>query len=796
MPKPNKSVIIKVAKANLKAERVKNFFAGSVIVLVAFLLTIVMTYGYNSFTKMKNESDFQAMFYNVDNQKIDQINKVEEINKSGLYKEVGSGRKDGLSLSILYTDQTMMELSNASIVQGNFPIKQNEIAIEKDYISAIKKTVNIGDQITVEFRNKASKEIQTNEFVISGFLQTTASGDDNRIGYNAIVSKAFISTDMFLSKGNYSVALSIKNADSYSNEELKSKIENLGQEIGISKKNIQINYVNVDTNNPSSTTTISIACIMLVIVMACWLVIYNIFYISISKQIKQYGQLRALGATRKQLKKIIFCEGRDLSLKYIPVGVFLGCLISWLIDPSIWLWIPDILFAILAALFTYLTVRISLNAPAKFAARISPIEAIRNVGASTSMKKGKKSSRKLTPLFLAILNVLRNKKKTMLTLLSLIFSGILFISLATLMNSVDPVARARSFFPNGGQFDVQINSELFSEKVTSNVLQSKNQLSDSLKKSILSISGVDNVISHQNLEATVNKVTSGDGDTIVGIKNISMNNIQLLRQHLLKGKIPEVESSDEEHILMNSDPNSELGHHGIRYDVGDKIQLIIDDGKREVEHEFTIIGEINNKEEGASFFLPYKAMQSVAGFNPNIRYEIIVNNSNEQQVKKELQNLISEKDTLKLVSFSEVVEIYKKGYKILSIAIYSFIIFIALFSIINLMNTIITTITSRKVEIGIMQAIGMDRKQLVAMLGYETGFLIVGSFTIALIVGNLIGYWISKVLGNIGGMSFIRYQFPLSAILLYVLAILLVQLGVIQFVRSSTSKQTIVERLK
>lgn len=194
----------------------------------------------------------------------------------------------------------MMDLSNANIVLGKFPTKENEIAIEKDFQLSDDRSLGLGDSISLQFRNNASKEFQTSQFVITGILQTTASGNENRIGYNALVSSAFVEADPFLSKEDYSAAISINNSSSYSNEELKSKIKEIGQRMGIPERNIQINNVNVDSNNLSGSTVITILSIMLIIVLACWLVIYNIFYISITKRIKQYGQLRAIGATKSR----------------------------------------------------------------------------------------------------------------------------------------------------------------------------------------------------------------------------------------------------------------------------------------------------------------------------------------------------------------------------------------------------------------------------------------------------------------------------------------------------------------
>lgn len=798
MSKINTLAAKKLSRANLKADRFKNYFAGSIIALAAFLSTVVLTFGYNSLTSLQNDSDFQAIFYEVSPDEVSRIEQVEEIDKVGLYLEVGREKQEERSLSILYTDQTMMDLSNARIVRGKFPTQSTEIAIEAGYFSADVPTPGIGDRIVVEFRNNISKKMQTNEFIISGLLQTTASGSTNRVSYNALVSKAFIDADPKLSKANYSAALSIENAGSYGNKELKAKIRDIGEQLGFSKQNVQINNMNVDTNNLSGSTVLTLFGILLVIGLACWVVIYNIFYLSIAKQVKQYGQLRALGATRKQIKTMVKYEGRYLSRNFIPVGVILGGLMSWGMSPSKWMMLPSLFLAIATGLFTALTVRISLNAPAKYAAKISPIEAIRYIEADNynDRKKEKKSLKRLTPFTLAGVNLSRSRKKTVLALSSLILSGILFISFATLLNSVDAISRAQSNFPNYGKFVIQINDELSSEMVSISDLQSENQLSESLKVNILSINGVNNVIDRQHIEAALKGANESEGPAVIGIENISKYNIESLRRHLAQGEIPEVDSSDDSYILMNS-ASSAFEYYGIKYAVGDHIPLIIGNDRDEVEHDFKIIGDVADKNSGTEFYLPSEVMQIVAPFNPNQSYEVVVaENTDEQMVKEALQQLIHNEDTLKLISFSETVNSYKTGFRTITITAYCYMIFIALFSLINLWNTVMTTINARRVEIGIMQAIGMDRKQLILMLWYETGFLIVGSLVVSLIAGNVIGYGLSESLGDIGGLSFIHYQFPWKPILLYVFAMLLVQSGVLKFIKGSISRQTVIERLK
>ncbi|WP_018751183.1 ABC transporter permease [Paenibacillus sanguinis] len=798
MSRQNLMMIKKLSKANLKADNVKLYFAGSIIALAAVLLTVVFTFGYNSFTNMQQDSDFQAIFNDVSEAKSIQLEQVNEVDKVGLYLEVGREKQEERLLSILYTDQTMMDLSYARIDEGKFPTKPNEIVIERDYFSKTSYKPGIGDRIVVEFRNNASKQMQMNEFVISGLLHTTASGEGNRISYNALVSKAFVDADPHLSKEKYSAAIRILNAGSYANEELKSTIKDIGKQIDLSEQNIQINHKNVDTHNLSSDTILTIFCILFIIALACWVVIYNIFYISIIKQIKQYGQLRALGATRKQIKKLVKYEGRYLSRKFIPAGVLLGCLISWAMNPFTWNLLPSIFLALAAGLFTELTVRFSLNSPANFAAKISPIEAIRYVGAETYTfkKKEKKSSKRLTPFTLAGMSLTRSRKKTTLTLLSLVISGVLFISFATLLSSVDSIAKTRHYFPNNGKFIIQVNNELYSETVNLSDLQSEDQLSGALKDDILSISGVENVVDRQYIEARVNGTEESEGPMVVGIEDISASNIESLRKRLVQGDIPEPNSSNNFQILMNSS-SGDFEFYDIRYQVGDRVSLIIGDDKNKIEHEFEIVGDLADKNLGVLFYLPSGVMESITPFNPNQSYEVILTqDTNEQMVKDELEKIIQNEDTLKLNSFSDMAKSNKAAFRTITIAVYTFMIFIALFSVINLLNTVMTSINARKFELGIMQAIGMEYKQLSAMLGYEAGFFIVGSFVISLIIGNLIGYGLSESLGNVGGLSFIQYHFPWSPILMYLIVMLLIRAVVLKIVRISTAQKTVVERLR
>lgn len=131
MSKINKSALKRVSNANLRAEKVKNYVVGSVITLAAFLLTVVMTFGYNSFSSMKNESDIQAMFLDISNEEVTLLQNVEDVQRVGLYKEIGWDKQAGPLLSLLYSDEAMMELSHAKIRKGSTRNRRMRLPLKK-----------------------------------------------------------------------------------------------------------------------------------------------------------------------------------------------------------------------------------------------------------------------------------------------------------------------------------------------------------------------------------------------------------------------------------------------------------------------------------------------------------------------------------------------------------------------------------------------------------------------------------------------------------------------------------------
>ena len=172
------------------------------------------------------------------------------------------------------------------------------------------------------------------------------------------------------------------------------------------------------------------------------------------RRISEYGQLRAIGTTTRQIRKIVIREGIILSVQYIPFGIIVGCLASYIISPAEWYAGPSIVCALVSSGITFFAVMFSVIRPARIAASVSLIEAVKYTGYTQDKRKNKKMSKRLSPVSLGMANVLGNKKKTILTFLSLTLSGILFIGAASVMSGVNPTERAKDSFLYGGEYQI------------------------------------------------------------------------------------------------------------------------------------------------------------------------------------------------------------------------------------------------------------------------------------------------------------------------------------------------------
>lgn len=215
------------------------------------------------------------------------------------------------------------------------------------------------------------------------------------------------------------------------------------------------NYINIGVNwgytgaqlsdNLDPIVVIAIAAMLLLIIFTGYLIIYNVFQISVTNDIRFYGLLKTIGTTPRQLRRIIRIQALALSLAGIPLGLIVGWFIGGQITPAIVSQLDGIVpmtsvnpvIFLGAALFSLVTVLLSCRKPGRVAARVSPIEAVRYTEGGTIRRKMKKGRKGVSLLSMAWANLGRSRSKTAVTVTSLSLAVVLLTVTVNFTNGFD-----------------------------------------------------------------------------------------------------------------------------------------------------------------------------------------------------------------------------------------------------------------------------------------------------------------------------------------------------------------------
>ena len=786
------AVIRKLSNARLKHNHFRNRLIGVIIFMAAAIMAFVSSYAYNVTSEYAASTAYQGIFQNLSQENISLLTADPRIESVGVYRSVGmTERENGVTMGIVCSDEATMRLSNITLMEGSMPQAANELLIEKGYIDALNLKADIGDTISVHYRNQASRQLETADFQITGFIQTTAENDRSRVAYNAIVSQNFVRENSALSAGPAAAMISVRDTAKYANQELKELIRTIGLDCGISTDNIQINNLYIDSNNMSKETVLTVLLVGLVLIGVCSLVIYNIFFISVMNNVTSFGQLRTLGATKKQIKRVISKEGNCLALRFIPLGCIAGGVLSFLIDRDAFQLVPDIVIVLLSGIVVFICVKLSILKPAKIAMSVSPMEASRYSSYTEVKKSGKRLKRNrkpLTPCSLAAMNLLRDRKKSILTFTSLVLSGMMLVGISSLLSSLDPEQRAKQSFPYEGAYVVELNRALVTPTFSLTRLQENNLLTDELKHDILSIDGVSGVVCQQELCATIDGMETA-------IRSMNAEDYEALKDRVMAGELPYHDHTGENSLVVNMG-SPELEYLQKSYEVGDTVTFSQAGNDLQGNFTYVVSAIVFDKNSASSFILPAEEMEQTVPYNANSAFVIRMEHSGYTEIEDELHSLIASSDHLRLKTLKDMTMQYKSVFSTISLAAYALLAVIIMFSIINLVNTSMTNIISRRKEMGLFRAIGLDSRQLYRMIGFENGFQTLGSFAASIVGGLIIGKAICSAVGNVPGFSFVEYTFPAISVVFYFLLVFALQFVLTKWAGLYCRRNSVVEQLR
>ena len=256
-----------------------------------------------------------------------------------------------------------------------------------------------------------------------------------------------------------------------------------------------------------------------------------------------------------------------------------------------------------------------------------------------------------------------------------------------------------------------------------------------------------------------------------------------------------------DYVLIADNTNA-LEIYGWQFNVGDVLTLHYYDGNKTAEKEVTVLGILNdqyvleNDNLDGWFVMPEQAVLSFVPYdNLNAHLLISADPEKETAVGEAINEIVAEHPELSLEAYADREIAYSQTANSVFGTISGLAIFIMMFSILSMMNTLITNIVTRKQELAMLESIGMSKGQIRKMLLGESLILVLAAVGVTMTIGTLLGYVLTHLLHN-GGAFYITFQFPVAFAIAYAAVLIAVPLIITLVSMKSFSKEALVERLR
>ncbi len=629
------------------------------------------------------------------------------------------------------------------------------------------------------------------DFKLTGILDVK-TGDIGR--YTAIISKELV-RQQYGSSDMIDYYIGLKDAQNMSEEEAASYANTLAQQLEISDDHVIVRstYFDLKDENRGSDMLFYFL-IGFITFIGSGIVIYSIFYISVASSIRNYGQLRTIGTTKRQIKKMVYREGKILAAIGIPIGLVIGNVIGYFLVPAGWYWLTTLCVTVGVGLFAFMIVMISIHTPVKRAAAVSPMEALRYSDYSGKVKESSVLHRKLTPASLAKMNLSRQRAKSILTILSLSIGGVLVVLISTMLVSYDGVAEARGRAFPVGEFNVKLNANqsFDTAHVSLTQLQQKNLYNDDFEEAIEAIDGVTEIVRWYYTDAEY----SVNGNSEKWIQGFRRDEQQNLEKELIAGTVDYDELIAGNGIVLLQE---RAGLYDIEAALGDTVEVNYQTESGQIHTKtYTVVGIVNEYSYSGfpkCFTLPEQLMNEAAGIDCTGAISVITDAEQFDTVEAALNRLTDGNSDLVMETIKESITYYS-GLQQLSFGVLLIVaVIVVCFSLINLVNTTITNFLSRRQETGMLQAIGLSKKQLIKMLCYEGSIYSVFATLVTLALGTGLGFLSVQVVVKTMNPYF-NYSFPWLVVLIYLAILLIVQFILISYTTGNLKKRSLVEQIR
>lgn len=812
----------RVAYCNMRHYKSKNILIGIAIILTTLLLFVIPSIGkdmveVNFAVINKIYPTWHALYRNVDESTVMKLAAHHDVKTYGLRSDAGYMNLEDATVSMMYMDRTGMELYKVKLKEGQLPQKENDIVVSKGILEALGQNGKIGDTITVPYqilKDDGLDYTKEKDFRICGFLADNENSKEQK-QYTSLVSEAFLKAEIPVEQVKYRFLLQVNGQKGNTTADYTETIQNIARQFGISEDDMNINKEYLAANYVDPATIPVIVGIMLIVVLAGIITIYSVYYVSMNQRVREFGKLKAIGATKRQLRQIVLREGMGVALFAIPIGLLIGTVAVKVVllqfvehakdsnvliteaykvvakgEVQLYYW----WIYLLAIAVTLCTVYLSLMKPMRMAAKVSEIEAMRYQGGSKRQKSSRKGYQFLNIGRLTKRNLAENKKKSTITIVSMAVTGIFVMIVATVLSCANPMESAKSSIV--GQYEispiVESGNKEHPEYEWAEV-QKNNPLNEGLKQQIEELDGVERVDVFTAL-----KVSGGPFEEKIGtefINGVPEEYAEELKKGITEGNVTYEELKSGDKVILDR----ALLHWYPDIKVGDKLKLNIHDGDNTFQKEIEVaaIGEYGTGLTNYNCLIMAKeGAEKLTINNSSSYFQVIADKDYDEALEASLQAIVDGSGRLQMRTWKNEYDTWENAIQMTRGACYAFIIILAAISIMNLINTMINSVHVRKKELGMMQAIGMSDRQLMKMLQLEGIFYTVGTLIISIGVGSLAGYPLFLYAKRTGMFDISTYHYPVTAAIIIILTLFVIQMLLAIFIAKSVRKDSLIERIR
>ena len=741
-----------------------------------------------------NYGSYHLVFQKTNESVASKIVNNPKVARNGFFTiDEGIKIKDELVVDIITATDKALELFPYKTKSGRLPEKENEVAMEKWILTNINKDAKLGNKINLN--NK--------EYTLVGILQDNIGSQMN--GNGVVLSK-----NNNINKQNAPLLVEISSKTNL--KTALNELKQLGEKDSVIENGALLGMLGAgESSSGFAGLYVSIAIIIGIVLIATIAVIYNSFQISVVERIKQFGLLRAVGTTPRQIRKIVLREATILAVIAIPLGLICsiiainGIIIAFKLIGAdsvmpMQISISPMVLCISTAV-GIISIYLSALVPAYFAGRISPLNAISGRNSITKEKIKRRKNRIVQKIFgfegaMAAKNIKRNRKRYRITVFSIVISVVLFVTFKSFMdmslNISENLNESKnihfSVVSGDTSVDSKIEDDIKALKLVDKVYGVYNpyffDMAINKNSQIKEIEGIGNIYKKTNLDG-VEKTLIGSSISIY-----DKDSLEVSKKYLQSGNI-NIEKLNSENgvILINQNrlynEKTKKSYYGPVADikVGDEIDLQYDDVKQgedtKVKAEFgkgkikkvKVMAILENEPfnfRGESSGLKIITTEEMGkklldGKETKLaNLNIVLNDiKNEDVGKTAIENIIKSNPSLTVINNIDSNRESKSAILMVKILLYGFVLVVSLIGSVNIINTLTTNIILRKREFATLKAIGLTQKGLKKMIVLE-GLMygIVGA-----IYGSIIGCGFSYLLGlSMGGFREFGWQVPWGAV--------------------------------